>query len=129
MSGRGDQHLRSGRSGELAGGLAALLAILLLAVGVPLGLAYVVGWPLPHALPSLADFSRDGAAEAVTSRGGKVTGSVSRNTSFVVVGDNPGSKYDKAVSLKIPILTAEGFAALLERGPEAAAELAVTPEE
>jgi DNA-binding SARP family transcriptional activator len=38
--------------------LAALLAILLLAVGVPLGLAYVVGWPLPHALPSLAELSR-----------------------------------------------------------------------
>ena len=58
MSGRGDQHLRSGRASELAGGLAALLAILLLAVGVPLGLAYVVGWPLPHALPSLAELSR-----------------------------------------------------------------------
>ena len=58
MSGRGDQQVRSGRAGELAGGLAALLAILLLAVGVPLGLAYVVGWPLPHALPSLAELSR-----------------------------------------------------------------------
>ena len=58
MSGRGDQQVRSGRASELAGGLAALLAILLLAVGVPLGLAYVVGWPLPHALPSLAELSR-----------------------------------------------------------------------
>jgi hypothetical protein len=58
LSGRGDQQVRSGRAGELAGGLAALLAILLLAVGVPLGLAYVVGWPLPHALPSVAELSR-----------------------------------------------------------------------
>src|SRR5215218_6110380 len=48
----------AGRAGELAGGLVALLAILVLAVGVPLGLAYVVGWPLPHALPSLAELSR-----------------------------------------------------------------------
>jgi DNA-binding SARP family transcriptional activator len=58
LSGRGDQHPALGRAGELAGGLTALLAILLLAVGVPLGLAYVVGWPLPHALPSLAELSR-----------------------------------------------------------------------
>src|SRR5215218_2897578 len=48
----------AGRAGELAGGLAALLAILLLAVGVPLGLANVVGWPLPHALPSPAELAR-----------------------------------------------------------------------
>jgi hypothetical protein len=58
LSGRGDQQVRSGRAGELVGGLAALLAILLLAVGVPLGLAFVVGWPLPHALPSLGELSR-----------------------------------------------------------------------
>ena len=42
------------------------------------------------------------AAEAITSRGGKVAGSVSKKTSFVVVGDSPGSKYDKAVELKVP---------------------------
>jgi hypothetical protein len=36
----------------------------------------------------------------VTARGGKVSGSVSKKTAFVVVGDNPGSKYDKALSLK-----------------------------
>jgi hypothetical protein len=58
LSGRRDQQVRSGRAGELAGGLAALLAILLLAVGVPIGLAVVVGWPLPHAVPSLGELAR-----------------------------------------------------------------------
>ena len=64
---------------------------------------------------SLVDFSRDGAAEAITTRGGKVTGSVSKKTDFVVVGDSPGSKYDKAVSLKVPILDEDGFKMLLGR--------------
>ncbi len=49
---------------------------------------------------SLVDFSRDEATAAISARGGKVTGSVSKKTSFVVVGDTPGSKYDKAVSLQ-----------------------------
>jgi DNA ligase (NAD+) len=73
---------------------------------------------------SLEDYSRDGAAEAVTSRGGKVTSSVSKKTSFVVVGESPGSKYDKAVSLKVPILDDAGFAVLLADGPEAAQAVA-----
>ena len=73
---------------------------------------------------TLPGFSRDGAAAAVTERGGKVVGSVSAKTDFVVVGENPGSKYDKAVALKRPILGAEGFAALLDGGPVAAAPLA-----
>ena len=51
---------------------------------------------------SLEGYTRDSAAEAITSRGGKVAGSVSKKTSFVVVGDSPGSKYDKAVELKVP---------------------------
>ena len=59
---------------------------------------------------SLDGFTRDTAAEAITSRGGKVAGSVSKKTSFVVVGESPGSKYDKAVELKVPILSgAEAF--------------------
>ena len=75
---------------------------------------------------SLEGFTRDTAAEAITSRGGKVAGSVSKKTSFVVVGDSPGSKYDKAVELKVPILTgAEAFTVLLDQGPEAA-EVATT---
>jgi len=49
---------------------------------------------------------------------------VSKKTSFVVVGESPGSKYEKAVSLKVPILDAEGFEVLLNAGPEQAAEVA-----
>ncbi|MCG5465036.1 NAD-dependent DNA ligase LigA [Micromonospora sp. NPDC053740] len=73
---------------------------------------------------TLAGFSRDQAAEAVQSRGGKVSGSVSKKTSFVVVGDNPGSKADKAVSLKVPVLDEDGFRLLLDAGPDAAREVA-----
>ncbi|MFD9128118.1 NAD-dependent DNA ligase LigA [Kitasatospora sp. NPDC059571] len=69
---------------------------------------------------TLAGHTRDGAKEALTSRGAKVTGSVSKKTHFVVVGDNPGSKYDKAVQLKVPVLDDAGFAVLLADGPEAA---------
>ncbi|MEW1588560.1 NAD-dependent DNA ligase LigA [Micromonospora vinacea] len=73
---------------------------------------------------TLAGFSRDQAAEAVQSRGGKVSGSVSKKTSFVVVGDNPGSKADKATSLKVPVLDEDGFRLLLDAGPDAAREVA-----
>ncbi|MFI6072755.1 NAD-dependent DNA ligase LigA [Actinoplanes sp. NPDC051343] len=81
---------------------------------------------------TLATYSRDQATAAVTDRGGKVSGSVSKKTSFVVVGDNPGSKYDKALSLKVPVLDEEGFGVLLSDGPDAAravAETAAPPEE
>jgi DNA ligase (NAD+) len=74
---------------------------------------------------SLQDFSRDSAAEAITSRGGKVSGSVSKKTSFVVVGDSPGSKYDKAVAVGVPVLDEAGFGVLLADGPEAARKVAV----
>ncbi|MFB8108038.1 NAD-dependent DNA ligase LigA [[Kitasatospora] papulosa] len=74
---------------------------------------------------TLAAHTRDGAKDALQSLGAKVTGSVSKKTSFVVVGDNPGSKYDKAMQLKVPVLDEEGFAVLLEQGPEAAREAAV----
>jgi DNA ligase (NAD+) len=73
---------------------------------------------------SLDGYTRDSAAEAITSRGGKVAGSVSKKTSFVVVGDSPGSKYDKAVALKVPILDSAGFDLLLQSGPQAAAAVA-----
>jgi len=73
---------------------------------------------------SLAGFSRDEATEAIQAGGGKVTGSVSKKTSFVVVGDNPGSKYDKAVSSKVPVLDEAGFRVLLDAGPDAAREVA-----
>ncbi|MEU9477163.1 NAD-dependent DNA ligase LigA [Streptomyces sp. NPDC048191] len=77
---------------------------------------------------TLENFTRDGAKDALQSRGAKVTGSVSKKTSFVVVGDNPGSKYDKAMQLKVPVLNEDGFGVLLEQGPEAAAEVALPTE-
>jgi len=49
---------------------------------------------------------------------------VQAGADFVVVGDSPGSKYDKAVQLKLSILDDAGFAVLLEQGPEAAREAA-----
>ncbi len=70
---------------------------------------------------SLSGYSRDAATEAVQNLGGKVTGSVSKKTGFVVAGDSPGSKFDKAVALGVPILDDAGFEILLTRGPEAAA--------
>jgi DNA ligase (NAD+) len=73
---------------------------------------------------TLEGFTRDGATEAVQGLGGKVSGSVSKKTHFVAVGDNPGSKFDKAVSLGVPVLDAAAFRILLEQGPEAARERA-----
>jgi DNA ligase (NAD+) len=73
---------------------------------------------------SLERYSRDEAKEAITARGGRAAGSVSKKTAFVVVGEAPGGKHDKAMELGVPVLDEEGFAVLLERGPEAAAELA-----
>ncbi|MGW0993101.1 NAD-dependent DNA ligase LigA [Streptomyces sp. NPDC002520] len=78
---------------------------------------------------TLENFTRDGAKDALQGQGAKVTGSVSKKTAFVVVGDNPGSKYDKAMQLKVPVLNEAGFAVLLEQGPEAAAEVALPTEE
>ena len=69
---------------------------------------------------SLTGYTRDEATEAVRRAGGKVTGSVSKKTDFVVAGDNPGSKYDKAVELGIPVLDEAGFRVLLDQGPDAA---------
>jgi DNA ligase (NAD+) len=78
---------------------------------------------------TLSTHTRDEASEAVLARGGKVSGSVSKKTAFVVVGDNPGSKYDKALSLKVPVLNEEGFAVLLADGPEAARAVAEIAED
>ncbi|MGW5694762.1 NAD-dependent DNA ligase LigA [Streptomyces asiaticus] len=78
---------------------------------------------------TLQSYTRDGAKEALQSRGAKVTGSVSKKTDFVVVGDNPGSKYDKAMQVKVPVLDEDGFGVLLEQGPDAAREVALTPPE
>ena len=65
---------------------------------------------------SLIDFTRDGATEAIVSRGGKAAASVSSKTDFVVAGDAAGSKLDKAQELGITILDEAGFKSLLDKG-------------
>ena len=65
---------------------------------------------------SLEGFTRDGAKEAIITRGGKASGSVSKKTSYVVVGENAGSKETKARELELPILDEAGFVRLLETG-------------
>ncbi|MDH2387197.1 NAD-dependent DNA ligase LigA [Streptomyces sp. HNM0663] len=77
---------------------------------------------------TLQNYTRDGAKAALQKIGAKVTGSVSKKTGFVIVGDNPGSKYDKAMQLKVPVLNEDGFEVLLKQGPDAAREAAVPQE-
>lgn len=74
---------------------------------------------------SLTALSRDEAREAILARGGRASGSVSRRTSFVVVGDSPGSKADKARQLGVRLLDEAGFRVLLDEGPDAAARVAL----
>ena len=73
---------------------------------------------------TLAGLTRDEAAEAVQATGGKVAGSVSKKTGFVVAGTSPGSKYDKALTLGVPVLDEAGFGVLLADGPAAARQYA-----
>jgi DNA ligase (NAD+) len=61
----------------------------------------------------LANRSREDAGKLVMQHGGKVSGSVSQKTDYVVVGTDPGSKYDKAKSLGVPVLTEPEFEKLL----------------
>lgn len=65
---------------------------------------------------TLEDFSRESAKEAIEERGGKASGSVSKKTSYVVVGASAGSKAVKAQELGIPMLDEDQFKALLETG-------------
>jgi DNA ligase (NAD+) len=74
---------------------------------------------------TLGGYTRDEAAEAIQAQGGKVSGSVSKKTSYVVAGENPGSKLDKAESLGVPVLDEQGLTTLLTDGPAAASEAAV----
>jgi DNA ligase (NAD+) len=76
------------------------------------GLTVVVTGALPG-------YTRDSATEAIEARGGKVAGSVSARTSFLIAGEGGGSKFDKAVALGVPVLDAAGFEALLAGGPGA----------
>jgi DNA ligase (NAD+) len=66
---------------------------------------------------SLSGFSRDEVKEAILARGGRASGSVSKKTDYVVVGENPGSKAEKAEQLGLPVLDEPGFVALLADGP------------
>jgi len=61
----------------------------------------------------LSGFSREKAKEMVESLGGTATSSVSKKTDYVVAGEDPGSKYDKAKSLGVTILDEEGFLKLV----------------
>jgi DNA ligase (NAD+) len=76
---------------------------------------------------TLPGITRDEAAEAVRAAGGKVSSSVSKKTNFVVAGENPGSKHDKAVELGVPILDEGGFRQLLADGPETLVRGASSP--
>jgi DNA ligase (NAD+) len=62
---------------------------------------------------TLAELGRDEAKKLVEERGGRVTSSVSKNTSFVVVGESPGSKADKARELGVKVLSEKEFLALV----------------
>jgi DNA ligase (NAD+) len=71
------------------------------------GLTFVVTGTLP-------DMSREEAHEAVAARGGKATGSVSSKTSYLVVGENPGSKLEEARERGVEIVDAKKFAKMLK---------------
>jgi DNA ligase (NAD+) len=62
---------------------------------------------------TLADFTRDEARSEIESRGGRVSGSVSKKTDFVVAGDEAGSKLDKATELGVTVLNEEAFTKML----------------
>ena len=78
------------------------------------GLTFVLTGSLEH-------HTRDEAAAEIEARGGKVTNSVSKKTSYVVAGESPGSKLAKAEQLGVTILDEDAFEQILRDGPEAAA--------
>jgi DNA ligase (NAD+) len=62
---------------------------------------------------TLEEYTRDEIEELITRHGGRASGSVSKSTDYVVAGENPGSKFDKAKKLGVPILTGSEFERLL----------------
>ncbi len=62
---------------------------------------------------TLPTMTRDDAKDLIQSHGGKVTGGVSKKTSYVVVGDSPGSKAEKAATLGVPILNEDDLKAMV----------------
>jgi DNA ligase (NAD+) len=73
--------------------------------GKLVGLTFV----LTGSLPTL---TRDEAKERIERSGGKVTGSVSKKTSYVVAGADPGSKFDRATELGVPVLDEQQLIAM-----------------
>jgi len=73
------------------------------------GLTFVLTGTLPN-------ISRDQAKAMIEAAGGKVSGSVSKKTNYVVAGEEAGSKLDKAQELKVPVLDEGGLTRLLESG-------------
>lgn len=67
--------------------------------------------------------TRDGAGARLKAMGAKVSGSVSKKTSFVIAGEAAGSKYDKAISLGVPVLDEDAFLLILETGEPPAADI------
>jgi DNA ligase (NAD+) len=63
---------------------------------------------------ALQHFTREQAEALVRELGGKASGSVSKQTSYVVVGESPGSKYQKALQLGVPVLTEQEFLQMVE---------------
>jgi len=72
------------------------------------GLSFVVTGTLPA-------LNRDQVKEIIEENGGKVIESVSKKTSYLILGENPGSKYDKARSLNIPIIDESGLRSLIQK--------------
>ena len=65
---------------------------------------------------TLPDLTREQATERITAEGGRVTSSVSKKTSYLVAGESPGSKLEKAERLGVQVLDEPGLLALLRDG-------------
>jgi DNA ligase (NAD+) len=79
------------------------------------GLTFVLTGTLP-------ELTREEASQKIGAEGGKVTTSVSKKTDYVVAGDSPGSKLEKAERLGVPVLDEQGLLTLLRDGPPASPE-------